>query len=124
MQTVISIAIYLAANALGLLIAILILPGFRIDFLSFILVVLVFSVILAIATPLIRKAAEKWAPALTGGLSLVAIFFGLFLTNWIMAGMDMGGISNWIAATVLVWLGSVIAMLVLPRYLAKSKTGA
>ncbi len=125
MQKLISIAIYVAANAIGLMGAVLLLTGFRIDFLSFVLVVLVFSVILAILTPILKKISEKRAPALLGGLSLVAIFFCLIVTDWIMAGMEMGGFANWIAATVLVWIGSLIAMLILPRYIQKSpKTGA
>ncbi|MGI1661195.1 phage holin family protein [Palleronia sp. KMU-117] len=120
MQTVISALLYLAANAVGLLIAKLVIPGFQIDFLSFLLVVVVFSVILAVLTPLIRKFSEKKATPLMGGIALVSIAVCLFLTNLIMAGMDMGGVTNWIAASVLVWLGSVIATLALPRLIGQT----
>lgn len=120
MQTVISALLYLAANAVGLLIAKLVIPGFQIDFWSFLLVVVVFSAILAILTPMIRKFSEKKAKPLMGGIALVSIAVCLFLTNLIMAGMDMGGITNWIAASVLVWLGSVVATLALPRLIGPS----
>jgi hypothetical protein len=36
-----------------------------------------------------------------------------------MAGFDMGGLSNWLAATLLVWLGSLIAEILLPIYVFK-----
>ncbi len=50
-----------------------------------------------------------------GGIALVSIAVCLFLTNLIMAGMDMGGLTNWIAATVLVWIGSLAATFLLPQ---------
>jgi len=114
MQTIISALLYIVANAVGLLIAKLVIPGFQIDFWSFILVVLVFSAILAVLTPLIRKFSESSAKPLMGGIALVSIAVCLFLTNLIMAGMDMGGLTNWIAATVLVWIGSLAATFLLP----------
>ena len=120
MQTIMSMIIYLIANAVGLLIATFVLPDFQIDFVSFILVVIVFSVVLAILTPIIRKISERRAPAMLGGLSLIAIFACLFVTNLIMPGMEMGGWRNWIMATILVWIGSMIAMMVLPRFLQKA----
>jgi uncharacterized membrane protein YvlD (DUF360 family) len=120
MQTVLSALLYLAANAIGLLIAKLVIPGFQIDFWSFLLVVVVFSAILAVLTPLIRRISERKAKPLMGGIALVSIAVCLFLTNLIMAGMDMGGVTNWIAASVLVWLGSVIATLALPRLIGPS----
>jgi len=125
MQTVISAVIYVIANAVGLLLAALIIPEFTIDFWSFLIVVVVFSAILAVLTPIIRKLSEKNAPALMGGLSLVAIFACLLVTDLVMEGMGMGGLVNWIAATVLIWLGSLAATLILPRFLhTKSKPGA
>jgi hypothetical protein len=54
-----------------------------------------------------------------GGIALVTIFVGLFVTDMIMDGMQIGGISNWLAATLLVWLGSLIASILLPLYVFK-----
>ena len=42
-----------------------------------------------------------------GGIALVTIFVGLLVTDMIMSSMEIGGISNWLAATLLVWLGSL-----------------
>ena len=53
---------------------------------------------------------------LMGGIALVTIFVGLFVTEIFIDGMQIGGIANWLAATLLVWLGSLIASILLPLY--------
>ncbi len=114
-----SIAAFLIANGVGLLIAAALLPGFRIDPLSFIVAVVLFSVAQAVLGPIVRKTAEKKMPQLMGGIALITIFIGLFVTDLIMTGMEIGGIANWLAATLLVWLGSLIASVLLPKYVFK-----
>ena len=121
MQTAISALLYVIANAIGLLVAKLVIPGFQIDLWSFTLVLLVFSAILAVLSPLIRNFSESSAKPLLGGIALVSIAVCLFLTNLIMSGMDMGGVTNWIAASVLVWLGSVAATAALPPITKQAK---
>ena len=115
----ISTVAYLAANAVGLLVAAIILPGFTIDPLAFILAVAIFSLVQSILGPLITKISLKSFPQLMGGIALVTIFIGLFITEIIMDGMQIGGIANWLAATLLVWLGSLIASILLPMYVFK-----
>lgn len=107
----------LAGNAIGLLLAMLLLSGFAIKPLSFIVVVIVFTLVQLVAEPLILKLGEKKAPALKGGIALIVTFVGLLVTDWITAGLTIGGISNLLAATLLVWLGALIGSIVLPIYL-------
>lgn len=109
----------LAGNAIGLLLASLILTGFAIKPISFIVVVLVFTVVQVIAEPLILKLGEKKAPALKGGIALIVSFVGLLVTDLIASGLTVGGVSNLLAATLLVWLGALIASVVLPIYVFK-----
>ncbi len=109
----------LAGNAIGLLLASLLLAGFAIKPISFIVVVIVFTVVQVVAEPLILKLGEKKAPALKGGIALIVIFVGLLVTDLITAGLTIGGVSNLLAATLLVWLGALIASIVLPIYLFK-----
>lgn len=118
-RLLLSAAAYLIANAVGLLLAVLLLPGFRIGPLAFILAVLIFSGIQTLAGPLLTKISLRNMPQLMGGISLVTIFIGLFITDLIMAEMQIGGISNWLAATLLVWLGSLITTILLPLYVFK-----
>ena len=107
------------ANAVGLLLAAALLDGFTIDALSFIVVLLVFTGVMILTGPLITKIALTSLPQIRGSISLVSVFFGLKVTEWLMPGFDMGGLSNWLAATLLVWLGSLIAEILLPIYVFK-----
>lgn len=110
---------YLIANAIGLLIATVLLPGFTIDPLGFVIAVAIFSLVQTVLGPLITKISFKKFPQLMGGIALVTIFVGLFVTDLLMSGMEIGGVSNWLAATLLVWLGSLIASILLPIYVFK-----
>ena len=115
-RLLISALLYTAANAIGLFLAALILPGFSMGPVSFIVATLIFTAIEVVAGPLIIKVSIKSAPALAGGVSLVTTFLGLYLTSVLVDGMTIGGISNWLAATLIVWLGALLAGLILPVY--------
>ncbi|MEP1198854.1 phage holin family protein [Tateyamaria sp.] len=114
-----SAATYLIANAVGLLLSIVILPGFTISPTAFFVAVLLFSVVQGISSPLITKFSLKKVPQMMGGISLVTIFIGLWITSVLVAGMEIGGIANWLAATLLVWIGSLVAEILLPIYVFK-----
>ena len=114
-----STAVTLIANAVGLLLAAALLPGFTIDAASFVVVLLVFTGVMVLTGPLVFKLALTSFPQIRGSISLIAVFLGLKATEWLMPGFDMGGLSNWLAATLLVWLGSLIAEILLPIYVFK-----
>ncbi|MCV2887337.1 hypothetical protein [Ruegeria aquimaris] len=118
-RTMLSIAAVLAGNAVGLLLAALLLDGFSIAPLSFIFVVAIFSLIQVVAGPLINKLSEKNLPALQGGVALVVIFVGLLVTEMLTSGLVIGGATNLLLATLLVWIGALIAGIVLPIYVFK-----
>lgn len=115
----ISTLAYLCANAVGLLLSVVLLPGFVVDPLSFVVAVAIFSLIQTVLGPFIAKLSLKNFPQLMGGIALVTIFVGLFLTDILMNGMSIGGIANWLAATLLVWIGSLVASILLPLYVFK-----
>lgn len=117
---VVTAAAHLIANAVGLLLASLLLEGFSLSPLALIIVTVIFTVVLMVLTPIIRKLSEKNMPSLLGGLSLVTTFFGLLVTQPFVAGFSIGGTANLLAATLLVWLGSLIAGVVLPKYVFTS----
>jgi hypothetical protein len=112
-------AAMIIANAVGLLLATMLLAGFTIDTLAFVVVLLVFSGVLILTGPLMTKIAITSVPQIRGSVALVTVFVGLKVTEWLMGGFDMGGLSNWLAATLLVWLGSLIAQILIPIYVFK-----
>lgn len=122
MKLLYSTAAYLIANGVGLLIAAAVLSGFKIDPLSFVVAVIIFSGVQGILGPLLEKMSRNSLPQLMGGVALVTVFFGLLITDVLMSGMVIGGLSNWLAATLLVWLGSLIASILLPIYVFKQLT--
>jgi uncharacterized membrane protein YvlD (DUF360 family) len=106
--------LYLLCNGAGLLLATLLLAGFRISWTAFLVAVILMSVLLAVIAPIVRKAAEKRAPQLLGGIALVAIFLSLLVTSLIVPGVEISGAGAWIGGTVLVWIGSLVASFLLP----------
>ncbi|GGH28079.1 4 TMS phage holin, superfamily IV [Cribrihabitans marinus] len=115
-----TIVALLIANAVGLLLAALLLDGFSIQALSLLIVVVIFTVVQVIADPLVTRLSERNLPALRGGVALAVVFVGLIVTNLLVAGFTVGGIANLLAATLLVWLGALIAGVLLPVYVFKT----
>ena len=115
-----SIIAFLVANAIGLLVAVTLLEGFSVGPMAFVVAVIIFSAVQGISGPLLTKISMKNFPQVMGGISLVTIFIGLWITSLLVDGMQIGGLSNWLAATLLVWLGSLAANILLPIYVFKS----
>jgi hypothetical protein len=111
------------ANAAGLLLAKALLPGFVIDAWSFVVVLLVFSGVLLVSGPLLLKVSVTHVPQLRGLVALITVLAGLKVTELLMPGFAIGGLSNWLAATLLVWLGSLIAEILIPIYLIRQLRG-
>jgi putative membrane protein len=109
----------LLANAVGLLAAAYFLDGFSIDTLSFISVVVILSLIITILSPLITKIAFTSAPYLMGGIALISTLVGLIITNIISDGLTITGLSTWVLASLVIWVFSIIASVVLPLFIFK-----
>lgn len=107
----------LLANALALLAASMLLTGFAINGLAFGVAVCIFTASTVILEPLITKIARQNAPYLLGGIALVTTFFGLLVTTLVTDGLSITGIGTWVIATLVIWLATVVASLVLPRFL-------
>lgn len=118
-RLLISACMYLLANAVGIIVAAWILPGFSIDIPSIITVVVLFTVVEVIADPLLLKISIKSAPQLRGGIALVTTFVGLVITNYLSDGLTISGMTTWILATLIVWLMALAAGLILPLFLFK-----
>jgi uncharacterized membrane protein YvlD (DUF360 family) len=114
-----SIVLNLLANTAGFLAAAALLSGFRIDSVAFVMAVVIFTIIEVIVDPLITKMALTNVPALRGGVALVTTFVTLVITNLLSSGFSIDGISTWVIATLVIWLFSLIATLILPLVIFK-----
>ena len=113
--------VQLLSNALGLLVAAQVLDDMTLTASAFVVAVVVFTVVYAIAQPFFTQMALSYVPALRGGVALVATLVGLLITTWLTDGLSISGATTWIAATVIVWLVSLIGVLLLPLILVKKK---
>ena len=116
---IIKLLLELAGNALGLLLAAAILDKMEIDGAAFVIAVLIFTGISVVTKPLIIKVALKNAEALQGSSALITTFIALVLTALISDGLNIDGFDTWIFATVIVWLTTLVAGIILPMIFLK-----
>lgn len=109
----------LLGNALGLIIAALLLGGFSIQPLGFIVSILFFTGIEVLLQPFIEKMSLRYLPALSGGIALVTTFVGLALTSAFTDGITIQGVSTWLLAPLIIWVGALAAGIVLPMFIFK-----
>jgi hypothetical protein len=114
-------AIFLVSAAIGLLVTAGLVDGVDVTPGGFLLAVVLFAVIQSILSPFIAKVAARNAAALLGGVGLLSTFVALWLTTLIGDSLTIdGGVSTWLTATVIVWLATALATLLLPLLLVKA----
>ena len=123
-RTLKRVGLALAGDAIGLLLAALLLDDMSLDGAAFLVAVVIFTLLTAVVEPLVSKVAEKQVPALQGASALIATFLSLLLTAVISDGLQIDGTATWVIATVLVWLFTMIAGVVLAKFLLKPATPA
>lgn len=118
-------AVLLAANAVGLVVASLVLDGMDIDVTSFVVAVVVFTVVLALMQPFLASSLRRRGSSALGGVALIATLVSLVITDLVSDGFSIDGVGSWIAAAVIVWAAALLAAFILPylglkRYLAEN----
>ena len=109
----------LLGNALGLWIASLVLDDMSISGTAFILAVVIFTVLTVVLQPLITKTAMQNAPALQGSSALVTTLLALVITDLVSDGLSISGPVTWVLATIIVWIVTMLAAVLLPMFLFK-----
>jgi hypothetical protein len=108
------------ANAVGLLVAALVLDRMSVDASAFIIAVVIFTVALALMTPFMASQLRRAGSAALGGVALIATLISLIITDLISDGFTIDGIGTWVLAAVIVWEASLLAAFILP-YLGLKK---
>lgn len=119
----VAVAVYLGSSALGILIASLLIQGFTVTPLGFVVAVVVFSVAQSILTPIIEKAVTEHAAALVSGVGLISTFAALFVANLIAGGLRIWNLSAWISSTLIIWLVTALSAWLLPMLVSKLGVG-
>ena len=121
-RLLISGVIYLIANAVGLLVAAGVLDDMSIDGSTFMTAVLIFTAVEVLIQPLLTQIAVSNAGALVGSSALIATLVGLIVTEWLSDGLTIDGALTWVLATVIVWAAALLAGLILPVFLLKTRS--
>ncbi|MGB3482264.1 MAG: phage holin family protein [Mycobacterium sp.] len=116
------LAVFLGSAALGLLAAAWLVPGVSVSVWGFVAAVVIFAVAQAVLAPVFGKLATRYASALLSGIGLVSTLAALILASLLTSGLVIRGIGSWIAATVVVWLVTALATLLLPKLVLKDRT--
>ena len=87
-------AIVLLGNAVGLIVASLVLDGFSIDVTGFILSLIIFTVAVALMTPFLASTMRRnqSSPSAIGGVALISTFVALLITAILSDGVSISGI--------------------------------
>jgi len=106
--------ILLCANAVGLIVAAVVLDGMELDVTAFVVALVIYTVVLALMQPFLIGQLRRGSSSLLGGVSLVATLVALIVTDLLSDGLSISGIGAWAGATVIVWLATVLAAFILP----------
>lgn len=108
MRLIVRIVFAVVANAIALLIAAAVLDGVRIDATGFAFAVIVFSLASLILSPIVAWIVVRRMRALLGVIALVTTFVVLLVTDLLSDGFEIEGALDWVLATVIVWLATVV----------------
>lgn len=113
-------AIFLGSAAIGILAAVWLLPEVSVSVTGFVTAVIVFAVAQSVLSPFITKIAARNAPAFLGGIGLVSTFVALVIAS-IFGGLSISGWRTWVLASIVVWLATALATVLLPMFLLKDE---
>ena len=119
-RILVRLLIALLSNAVGLIVAAVVLDGMTLNATGFLVAVAVYTVVFALLQPFLISVLRRSPAPVLGGVALIATLASLIVTTLITDGLEISGVGTWIAATLVVWLASVIAGFVLP-YLGLKK---
>jgi hypothetical protein len=111
--------VFLASAAVGLVVTSQLIDGFVLSPAGFLLTLIVYAALQSVLSPLIGTLAKRHAPVLLGGVGLLSTFVALMVATHATHGLVIRGFIDWVAATVLVWLVTAAATIVLPWMLPR-----
>jgi uncharacterized membrane protein YvlD (DUF360 family) len=98
----------------GLIVAAAVLDGMSLDATGFVVSVVIYTIVFALLQPFLISVLRRSPAPVLGGVALIATLVSLIVTTLLTDGLSIDGVGTWIAATVIVWLGSVLAGFILP----------
>ena len=106
--------IALVANAVGLIVAAIVLDDVELDATSFVVAVVIFTAVFVLLQPFLAVNLRRMGPGMLGAVSLIATLVSLIVTDLLTDGLSISGALTWILAALIVWLVALVATLLLP----------
>ena len=106
--------IALVANAVGLIVAAIVLDDVELDATSFVVAVVIFTAVFVLLQPFLAVNLRRMGPGMLGAVSLIATLVSLIVTDLLTDGLSISGALTWILAALIVWLEALVATLLLP----------
>lgn len=113
--------VFVGSAAVGLLAAATLIDGVEVTWQGFLVTVVVYALVQSIISPFLIKVAAANARAFLGGIGLVATFVALVVASLVGDALTIsGGVATWVLASLVVWLATAVATLLLPFALLKA----
>lgn len=112
---VLKLLLFFGSSSIGLLVAALLVPGFRLTVGGFFVTTILFTIAQAVVSPLVSKLVEKHASAFVGGVGLISVFLSLLVATLFAGGLSITSVSGWVLGTLIVWLATAVATALLPK---------
>jgi putative membrane protein len=113
-RLLVRLLIAFASNGVGLIVAAAVLDGMSLDATGFVVSVVIYTIVFSLLQPFLISVLRRSPAPVLGGVALIATLVSLIVTTLLTDGLSIDGVGTWIAATVIVWLGSVLAAFILP----------
>lgn len=109
------LGIVLGSAALGLIIASIVIPGFRLSIKGFLTSLVVFTVAQVVLGGIVASLVRRNALALEGGIAILSTLAALLTANFLPGSVHVSGVVSWILSGFVVWLVSSIATVTMTR---------
>ena len=108
--------ILFVANAVGLLVAAVVLDDMSMDVQGFLIDVVIFTIVVALMSPFLDSSFRRGraGSSALGGVALIATLIALVVADLLSDGLSISGVGTYLLAAVIVWAASLIAAFILP----------
>jgi uncharacterized membrane protein YvlD (DUF360 family) len=113
-RLLVRVAVAVAANAIGLIVAAALLDGVHLNGAAFVVAVVIFTVVFALMHPFLLVQMRRGRGLAFVGAALLATLIALIVADLLSDGLTIEGVGTWIAATVIIWLAALLAAFILP----------
>jgi putative membrane protein len=113
-RLLVRLGLLLAANAVGLIVAAVVLDGMEVDLTSFVIAVAIFTAVAALLQPFLVSFFRDRNWLLVGGVTLLATLASLIITAIVSDGFSIDEVVDWPLAALIVWGSALVAGWVLP----------